>query len=87
MAYESMWITVASSLASIAIDKVKGPDGLPITPKGDYICGFLWYALYCSMTFFQYLNFSCSYPKPFECDIHPRSDEHRALIEETASIL
>lgn len=43
MAYEEVWITVASTLAMLAIRKVIGPDGNPITPKGDYNWGFLWY--------------------------------------------
>ncbi len=42
MAYESMWIAIAATLAVYTIEKAEGPDGTPITPNGDYEQGFLW---------------------------------------------
>lgn len=41
-AYEVMWITIATTLATVTISKAKGPHGKPITPKGDYDQAFLW---------------------------------------------
>ncbi|THH00014.1 hypothetical protein EW026_g2458 [Hermanssonia centrifuga] len=43
MAYESMWIAIAATLAVYTIEKAEGPDGTPITPNGDYEQGFLCY--------------------------------------------
>ncbi|KAJ3552033.1 hypothetical protein NM688_g4375 [Phlebia brevispora] len=43
MAYESMWIAIASTLAVFNITKALGPDGKPITPTGEYEWGFLCY--------------------------------------------
>ncbi|CAL1695172.1 unnamed protein product [Somion occarium] len=62
LAKESVWITVASLLATYKFSKAIGPDGKPITPKEDYIPGTI------------------SYPKPFACDMRPRSAEYEALI-------
>lgn len=42
MAYDSMWIAIASTLATFNITKAKREDGTPITPSGDYEWGFLW---------------------------------------------
>lgn len=42
MAYESAWIAIASTLATLTIAKAKQPDGTPITPKGAYLLAFLW---------------------------------------------
>lgn len=42
MAYESMWIAIASTLAAFNINKTKDEHGVPITPGEDYIEGFLW---------------------------------------------
>lgn len=66
LAIESMWIAIASILASSTISRDKGLDGKPVTPKEDYLAGFL------------------CYPKPFKCDVRPRSAEHAALLAETA---
>ncbi|CAL1695170.1 unnamed protein product [Somion occarium] len=62
MAKESLWIAIASLLATFEFRKSIGPDGSPITPEEEYIPGFL------------------SHPKPFPCDIRPRSEERVALI-------
>lgn len=42
MAFESMWIAVASTLAVCTISKARNEDGTAITPSGDYEMGFLW---------------------------------------------
>ena len=42
MAYESMWIAIASTLAVLNIDKAKDDSGSPVTPGENYIEGFLW---------------------------------------------
>ena len=42
MAYESMWIAIASTLAVFNISKAKHQDGTAITPSGEYELGFLW---------------------------------------------
>lgn len=62
MAKESVWITVASLLATYKFSYAIGPNGKPVIPKEEYFPG------------------SLSYPKPFVCDIRPRSAEAEALI-------
>lgn len=84
LAYESMWITIASTLATLNILKAKGPDGEPITPDEDYLEGFLWSVDQSGGLAGQPLICPHSYPKPFKCDIQPRSAEHKVLIEATA---
>lgn len=41
MAYESMWLAIASILAMFDIDKAVGKDGQPVTPSEDYRCTFI----------------------------------------------
>lgn len=81
MAYESMWVVVASTLAAFNISKAKGSDGELVTPSGEYDLGFLWWVDSISR-YHSYLTAHFhSYPKPFECDIQPRSAEHKLLVE------
>ena len=42
MAYESMWIAVASTLAVFNVTEAMRQDGRPIAPTEDYELGFLW---------------------------------------------
>ena len=42
MAYESMWIAIASTLAVFNISTAKRQDGTAIRPTGEYELGFLW---------------------------------------------
>lgn len=42
MAYESMWMAIASTLAAFSIGKAKDENGVSITPDEDYVEGFLW---------------------------------------------
>ena len=42
LAYQSIWITIASTLAMFNIEKAKDKMGVPITPKEDYHYGTIW---------------------------------------------
>ena len=42
--YESLWMIVACTIASLKISKAKNADGLPITPSAEYTDGFVRYA-------------------------------------------
>ena len=42
MAYDSMWIAIVSTLATLSIEKAKDEQGVPITPEEDYHEAFLW---------------------------------------------
>ncbi|KAJ7729932.1 cytochrome P450 [Mycena metata] len=63
MAQWSMWITVASILATFNITKSLNQEGAPIEPSGEFTTGFL------------------IFPVPHKCDILPRSEAARAMIE------
>lgn len=41
MAYESMWLTVASVLAAFKVEMAADQNGDPITPTGQYSRGFV----------------------------------------------
>lgn len=41
MAYESIWIAMASVLAMFNIDRAVDKDGQPVTPGEDYRCTFI----------------------------------------------
>lgn len=42
MALETMWLTIAKTLAVFEIAKAKDENGVPITPEEDYFESFLW---------------------------------------------
>ena len=42
MAKDSMWIAIASTLATFNFNKAKDEHGTPITPPEAYVEGFLW---------------------------------------------
>lgn len=42
MAQDSMWITIACTLAAFSLDKKKDKNGNAVMPSGDYDIGFLW---------------------------------------------
>lgn len=67
MAQDSMWITIACTLAAFSLDKKKDEAGNVVTPSGEYDNGLL------------------CYPKPFPCEIRPRSEEHATLVKATSS--
>ena len=87
MALDTMWITIASILAVFDIVKAKDEEGKEITPSGEYLEDFLWYARILttypiSLTQCEFLA-HLSYPKPFPCVFRARSPAHQALIEAT----
>ncbi|KAJ6495261.1 cytochrome P450 [Mycena sanguinolenta] len=64
MANSTMFITIASILATFDISAAVDDSGRTIEASGEYGCGML------------------RYPKPFKCNIKPRSKEAAALISE-----
>ncbi|KAF7344542.1 Cytochrome P450 [Mycena sanguinolenta] len=64
MANSTMFITIASILATFEITAAIDDNGRVIKPSGEYGSGML------------------RYPKPFKCNIKPRSREAAALISE-----
>ncbi|KAI0772489.1 cytochrome P450 [Trametes elegans] len=64
MAYDGMWITVASVLACFEIGTAMDESGREIKLREDFVSSFV-----------------CE-PKPFKCNIRPRSDAHLALFTE-----
>ncbi|KAJ7183013.1 cytochrome P450 [Mycena crocata] len=63
MAQWSIWICVASILATFDISKGLDEKGVPIEPTGEYTSGLI------------------CYPLPHKCNIVPRSEVARALIQ------
>ena len=77
MAFSSIWITVASILATMDITKTIDANGNVVEPSGEYE----------SLT----IQFVCSFynlghsdtdrmPKPFKCSIKPRSKQAEAAV-------
>ncbi|KAI0076589.1 cytochrome P450 [Panus rudis PR-1116 ss-1] len=69
LASDTMWIVIASILASFDISPAEDRNGEKIIPAEDFYCN----------TFFV-----PSYMKPFRCQILPRSEEWRGIIDATA---
>ncbi|KAJ7185509.1 cytochrome P450 [Mycena filopes] len=66
LATSSMYIAIATVLATFEISPALDGGGNPIEPSGEYGSGML------------------RYPKPFKCNIKPRSSEAASLIAEAA---
>lgn len=45
MAYEALWLAVASVLAAFTISKAKDEEGNEITPEAENVYGFMMYAV------------------------------------------
>lgn len=81
MAHDSVWILIASVLAVFDIRPKKGAKGEPLIPSGEYIWGSIWCApIRFPPSMLLIVSSACSTPKPFVCDISPRSERHAALI-------
>lgn len=42
LAYDMIWLAIASMLSVFDITRARGEDGAPITPDGEYVLGFTW---------------------------------------------
>jgi hypothetical protein len=93
MAYESLWISIASILAVFDISPAKDAHGRPAAPSGEYVYGFTWCVFYLRVVWRACWLRVCvrfthrlygSHPKPFTCEIKPRSAEHEVWIQQTA---
>ena len=86
VAQASVWIAIASVLATFSIKKVKNSMGEDITPPLEFESGLARYDLsYDGPTrrnSYHYLN---SPPKPFACDLKPRSEKAVHLIRDSVT--
>lgn len=85
MAKESLYIIISSLVATFNFQKAIGPDGVPITPKGEYTTELLKYVLH--IIYPRLLTLFISHPKPFPCNIKPRSEERASQVWATANDL
>ena len=84
LADNSIYITIATILATFNITKEKGPDGKEIYPETDFV-GFVRSVQSEKLQRCAWAKKKFSHPLPFRCSIKPRSDAAARLIEETAS--
>lgn len=86
LAYDTLFATVAGLIAAFDIRVAKDAKGEPIVPSGEYEFGTSWCVLADMLKVRATLTkmFS-SIPKPFPCDIVPRSEEVKAMILRTES--
>ncbi|KAM5378725.1 hypothetical protein ACJZ2D_004361 [Fusarium nematophilum] len=91
LADNSVWIMVATMLATLEFRKKTGPDGRPIEPRVQFTNGGTWRLRRQLYMFRQHAtsivdkrtadNFAhASHPEHFECDIRPRSREASVLL-------
>lgn len=83
LARDSVWITVACVLALFDVRPAKDADGKPIIPSGEYENSFLWRVSDLSHNQTLTKPVCLSNPKPFVCNIQPRSPRHEALANST----
>jgi len=67
LAFDSLWLSIASVLSVYDISKAVDETGSPIEPDLEYTSSIL------------------SHPKPFKCQIVPRSEAATAVIHRTAN--
>lgn len=81
LADNNVWLVLATLIATMNIRKARGEDGVEITPRLDYTSGIVRYAaLIVDRNTTGLVIQSYSHPKPFPCDILPRSEKARQLI-------
>lgn len=80
-AYETIWIIVASVLASFDVSKKRSTDDVLVNPRAEFTDGFIRWAISTydepSLTTFR------SFPKPFICELIPLSKGLEGLLEES----
>lgn len=74
MAIASAWISIASILATLKIEKAVGEDGKEIIPEVEFTTGLTWCVVALVVLFFVVSTklFFSSHPKPYKCNIRPR---------------
>lgn len=87
LAIQSVWLAVVSVLATFKINKAKDAHGREIDFQPEFTTGL---AVYVSHLVSAELNFAGSshfflqsHPKPFPCEIVPRSSKAEKLIHAT----
>jgi hypothetical protein len=84
LADPSLWIAVASILATMRISKALDKDGKEIIPDVKFTGGLTRYHLHLLVLLAfpdsHQMRESPSHPVPFKCNIQPRSETARSLI-------
>ncbi|QRV84776.1 cytochrome P450 family protein [Ceratobasidium sp. AG-Ba] len=86
VAHSSLWISIALMLAAFNIVPIVDDDGKEVLPSLEYsnetvrqVC----YGMCNAYAFLTHLSvYWFSYPPPFKCNITPRSDRIRQMVEE-----
>ena len=45
LAYEEIWLVVASTLATMSVIPKMSDEGIPIIPSGEYVLSAIWYVI------------------------------------------
>ena len=83
LADNTVWIAIVRLMAVFDIQKAKGADGNVIEPKIEFVTALTRFARapQCARHVYPDAVVS-SHPKPFPCDIRPRSDKAAQLISQ-----
>jgi hypothetical protein len=83
LAHGSLWIAIASTLATMTISKKHDASGKEITPKVAFTSGITRCLLFTSTQIETHSTSSISHPHPYQCSIQPRTNTARDLIAQS----
>jgi len=84
IAQATIWITIVSILSTFNIKKQRDSEGEEITPPLEFTTGIIRCEIFIRYSPAQErLNPHFSRPKPFTCDLEPRSEQAVRLIRES----
>lgn len=84
LAVDSIFITIASVLATFEISTAFDEAGNAIIPTAEYTSGFI--RSVCIFFALHLLEIDCSRPEQFKCSIKPRSEQAAGMIAEAFAV-
>jgi hypothetical protein len=87
LAETSVWIAMATILATLNIRRAVDENGEEIIPQPEFSSGLTWYHFIALVADFYNANlfFSGSHPLPFPCVVEPRSEAAYRLIMQAST--
>jgi hypothetical protein len=80
MADNTVWLAIASVLATLNLGKARDKEGKEIDITGEYTNEFFRYVILRDISA-SVLTLFLSHPQPYQCSIYPRDSRSKELIE------
>lgn len=81
-----LWLTIATTLATLNISKARDSEGNEVDPVVDFTSGAIWFVI-STCNVIKANHFILSHPVPFDCTIEPRNSRTATMVRDAISIL